>query len=62
MIPNNPSQKSIEISQNSSKKTQHFIKKTQKLKQKTQGFGKSTLSTCRKSVEKKPDLTRSVGV
>ena len=28
----------------------------QKLKQKTQGFGKSTWSTCRKSVEKKPAL------
>ena len=35
-------------------KTQNFANKLKKLKQKTQGFGKSTWSTCRKSVEKTP--------
>ena len=34
-------------------KTQNFEKKLKNSSKKTQGFGKSTWSTCRKSVEKK---------
>ena len=45
----------LTISQNSREKPQN-LEETQILKQKTQGFGKSTWSTCRKSVEKKPGL------